>query len=429
VTDLDDLGARALLAPRRALADHLARRGGDALAAAALIGPDAIIRALDHAGLRDRGGEAFPTARRWRTVRDAGRADAIVAVAAGREPAAGKHQVLLDANPYVVLEGALVAALALDAPAIFVAIDTRDADTVEALGAAIAALGDAGFAAGCDVRVVDRVDVVRRDLRNVLVDDVETFAHVATVLTSGAEAFRAFGTVRAPGTMLFALAGDIAEPGVYELPLGTSLRVLVERLGGGPASGEAVKCVVPDGDAPVIRGDALDIALDVDAFAETGSALGSGAFTVHGTGVCALALARAHAALAHDEACPKCASCTRAIVSALTRIERHGDVVDVAMLHDALVAAASGACCDVPLRVQRVVGSLLREFPADLDTHLGLGTQPSCGLRHDLDVAVGPSSARRWHSRRGDARAVGRPVDLTRRTPAPAPARADADSR
>lgn len=390
MTDMDDLGARALLVPARSLDDYLARGGGDALLAASVIGADATIRELDHAGLRDRGGEGFPTGRRWRAVRDAGPVGAVAAIVAPRHLAATKHTALLDANPHAVIEGALVAASTLGARIVALAIDQRDVALVDSVDTAIAMWHDAGITAGCRLHTIDRAGVEGDAVEhNVLVDDVETFAHVTTVLAGGVERFRTRGTVRAPGTMLFALDGDVRRPGVYELPLGTPLRVLVERVGGGTASQLAVKCIVPDDHAPVLAAGDLDVGLDFDAFAEAGSDLGAGAFTVYATDVCAVSLARAYADAAHAVACPDCSPCTRAIAGALADVERAATLEQLGVLHDALLAASDGTCCGVPLGVQRRVASLLRHFPADLDVHLAAGGA-RCELRHDVDASGGP---------------------------------------
>jgi NADH-quinone oxidoreductase subunit F len=181
------------------------------------------------------------------------------------------------------------------------------------------------------------------------------------------------------------------------------LRVLVERVGGGTASQLAVKCIVPDDHAPVLPSGDLDVGLDFDAFAEAGTDLGAGAFTVYATDVCAVSLARSYADAAHAVACPDCSPCTRAIAGALADIERAATVEQLGVLHDALVAASDGTCCGVPLGVQRRVASLLRHFPPDLDAHLAAGGA-RCALRHDVDAPGGPIAPVVAIAPTGDAR-------------------------
>ncbi len=403
--------------------------GGQGLAAAASLGHEAVIREVEASGLRGRGGCGFPTGRKWRSVRDCGGGRRfVVANGVDGEPGTFKDRAILRANPYQVIEGLAIAAIAIGATEAYIAIKASYARERAGLERAAREMTAAGLLEGTPVRIVTGPDEYlfgeERALLEVieghdpfprvlpphrhglfatmpqrggeadlganptLVNNVETLAHASTILARGAAWFRSRGTARSPGTMVFTVVGDVARPGVHELPLGTPLRVLVEDLGGGTASGRPVKMVCSGVANGVMRAGALDLPMDFDGLANAAGGLGSGGFVVYGDDVCALAVARAYSNFLWIESCGQCPACklgTGAITSALAGFEAGGDAGQLAVLQRALNTVTDGRRCAIPVEEQQMVGSLLRTFPDDVLAHEGTG-HAHASLRHHIVV-------------------------------------------
>ncbi|MFP5255309.1 MAG: SLBB domain-containing protein, partial [Acidimicrobiia bacterium] len=287
------------------LAEYRERlQGGRALEVARKVEAAAVIDELDAAGLRGRGGAGFPTGRKWRTVLDS-RSDVVgttvVVNGAEGEPGTFKDRALLRANPYGVLEGALVAALVVGADTVVVALKATFTEELARVRAALAEMADAGWTDGLTVDVfegpseylygeetalleaiagrppfpriappyrrgVDEVvsepdeltsdsgqsagvEMATEEEGNVvpptLVDNVETLANVPLLVLKGSEWFRSVGTMESPGTIICTITGRVAHPGVAEVALGTTLREAITEVGGGVREGHEVRAVLP----------------------------------------------------------------------------------------------------------------------------------------------------------------------------------------
>jgi NADH:ubiquinone oxidoreductase subunit F (NADH-binding) len=221
-----------------------------------------LIRTLERSGLTGRGGGAFPTARKLRSVASAGRQAIVVVNAAEGEPLSGKDRLLLTVAPHLVLDGAALAAYAVGAQRIIVCVHDG-ADTAPHVEAAVAERIRARLApipievhrvpgryvASEETALVNHINggpakpmftpprpyERGADGRPTLVCNPETYAHIALIVRYGAEWFRACGTEEAPGTALFTVSGAVARPGVVEAPMGTTVADLL-RMAGGPAA-------------------------------------------------------------------------------------------------------------------------------------------------------------------------------------------------
>jgi NADH:ubiquinone oxidoreductase subunit F (NADH-binding) len=429
--------SRVLPAETQSLESSLARTGQQALARARALGSDGTLAELERAGLRGRGGGGFPTARKWRTVRDTrGTRKFVVVNGAEGEPGTFKDRSILRRDPYQVVIGAVIAARTIGARDIYLAVKESFVRECEALERAAEGLAAAGLLADLDVtiargpseylfgeekallEVIEGKDPLPRvlppfqhglfatapqlgwsasvaepgedpgDAANpTLVNNVETLAHATWILAQGADEFRSLGTEASPGTMVFTMCGDVASPGVFELPLGTSLRTLVERHAGGTASGRPVKLVCSGVASPVLRGDALDTPADFESLARAGAGLGSAGFIVYDTEVCALAVARVFSQFLSVESCGQCPPCklqSGEITNALERIERTGDAAQLSRIQRALVTVADGNRCFLAVEEQQVVSSVLRRFPEDVVAH----EEGRCRLRHDVELPL-----------------------------------------
>ena len=323
VSSLDDVRAEVGIAFERARA----------------LGPDGTIAELDAAGLRGRGGGGFPTGRKWRTVRDArGSRRYVVVNGAEGEPGTFKDRSIVRRNPYQVVAGAAIAAFTIGANDIYIGVKAAFVSELDALEQATRALAEANFLDDLDVtiargpdeylfgeekamlEVIEGNDPLPRVLppfqhglfatapqlgwtateaepgeaigdraNPTLVNNVETLAHVTWILAHDAAAFREVGTEKSPGTMVFTVCGDVAAPGVFELPLGTPVRVLIDEHAAGTASGRPVKMVFSGVANAVLTGDTLDTGADFESLALAGAGLGSAGFIVYDDATCTLA--------------------------------------------------------------------------------------------------------------------------------------------
>ncbi len=418
------------------LDEYLSGGGGQGISNARRRGPDAVLEEVANARLRGRGGAGFPTATKWRSVRDAPGTDKyVVANGAEGEPATFKDRTLMRFCPYEVIEGAAIAAHVVDAVGVYVVVKRSFTREVDRLRTAVSELESAGLVGDVPIEIVEGPDEylfgeetgaleviegndpLPRVLRPyqhglfatapqlgwvsheqspghagehtanpTVVSNVETLAHATWIMALGADEFRRVGTSTSPGTMPFTVCGDVGCPGVYELPMGTPLRALVDDFGAGVGEGRRVKMVLSGVANPVITADQLDTGMDFDAMAAIGTGLGSGGFAVYDDTVCAVAVARSYSRFLFVESCGQCPPCklgSGTITDILERIESgRGDAADIGSLQRALATVTDANRCYLGAEEQRVVGSLLDTFGSDFETHL-VGT---CDLRHDVLV-------------------------------------------
>ena len=405
--------------PVGTLADYLAIGGGAGLKRARERGPEWVIDRVQASGLRGRGGAGFPTGTKWAAVREATCPTTyVVGNAAEGEPGTFKDRYLIRRNPYQVLEGLLIAALAVGAGRAFVVIKRRFEEEIARLFVALEELRDAGMLGPTSVQLVlgpdeyllgeekAAIEVIergpplprifppyqvgpfaRRDSPNpTAMNNVETLAHVPEILRRGPEWFRSSGTATCPGTMVFTVCGDVRRPGVCELPLGITLRLLIDLVGGGVRPDRRVQAVIPGASGAVLTADELDTPLDFDSMRAAGSELGSGGFVVYDDSACVVAATLAFARFLSVESCGQCPACkqgTAAITESLERIERgDGSTRDIDTLLAKCGTVTGGQRCALPTGAAALVRSALTRFPVEFDEHLRM----PCPLRHDLPV-------------------------------------------
>jgi len=411
-----------LLIATPGLDDYEARGGGTGLRRAT--NPDAVISALDAAGLRGRGGAGFPTARKWQTVlnyRSARAPTTVVVNAAEGEPGSFKDRAILRANPYAVLEGALIAARTVGADRIIVATKRSFTTERQRLDHAIQEMRIAGWTNGVAVDVfagpshylygeetallevldgrapfprvappyrhgVDEVGDGTLDAAPVvmaspdhdspappsLVNNTETFAHVASVFAHDAGWFRAVGTRGSPGTMVFTVTGRVRHAGVAELALGTPVQDVIDTVGGGVTPGHTVTAMLSGVAHPFLPAARLATPASFEDLDAAGGGLGSAGFIVFDDEDDLVAVAAGVSRFLAVESCGQCTPCKQDGLAAASLLEKIGagataDEVDA--LADRVNTVADEARCFLAQQHQRVVGSLLRLFPDVLADH------------------------------------------------------------
>ena len=209
------------------------------------------------------------------------------------------------------------------------------------------------------------------------VNNAETLTTVAHILRHGADWFRSIGTADTPGTMVFTICGDVQTPGVYELPMGTTMRELVEVWGGGPRPGRKVKAIYSGVTNPVMTADRLDTPLDFGSMKKIGAGLGSGGYIVYDDTTCMVRVAYRYAEFLWLESCGQCTSCKdgghTATIHLKKLVEGKGDSVDVAAALQAAVKAPSGTRCFLPSELANIVPSTVDAYSDEFVAHYRRG--------------------------------------------------------
>jgi NADH:ubiquinone oxidoreductase subunit F (NADH-binding) len=398
------------------------------------LGPTGVTAMIAAAGLRGRGGAGFATGDKWRAAAatEAPRRY-VVANGYGADPAVLTDRTLLETDPYAVIEGAAIAAIAIDADEAFIAVRTEAVETIRRLEAAIGAAEEAGFI-GPDVLGTGRSltigvrpvqgaymlgeeTVLLKALEGkrgqpeqrppypaerglfgmpTVVQNVQTLAAVPWIVVNGPEAFAAIGSKASPGTILVAVRGP-AGAGIAEVPLGTPLRDIVA-LAGGPVSGasaggSALKAVLVGGPSGgLLPPDLLDTPYEFDALRQVGAHVGSGSVVAADQRACIVDLARLLTRFCADEACGKTIPCR----IGTRRISEIGDRIaigvprptDLQLLADLSADVIASALCDHERLATLPYASGMRYFRSELDDHILRSSCPA-GVCRPIAVAAG----------------------------------------
>jgi NADH-quinone oxidoreductase subunit F len=423
-------------APVESCAQYEALGGGRGISRAREIGSEETIREIERSGLRGRGGGGFPTGRKWRSVRDSpGTHHYVVCNGAEGEPGTYKDRAIMERNPYQVIEGMTIAAFAIGATETFIGLKasfTRQLDRVQQAAQEMTDAGILGdisvtIARGPDeylygeetalLEVIEGAEPLPRVMRPyehglfatmpqlgwqphsrerghphahmanpTLVNNVESLSHATWILKDGADEFRSLGTERSAGTIVYTLSGDVAYDGVYERPLGTPVRQLIDECAGGMIDGRPVKMVMSGVANPVLTAAGLDTPADFDTLAAVGAGLGSGGFVVYDDRMCAVAVAHEYSRFLYVESCGQCPPCkiqSGRITAALGHLQAHEDPTEqLPVLRRALDTVTDGNRCYLAVQEKIVVASLLQTFPDDVHAH----ENGTCTLRHDVIV-------------------------------------------
>jgi NADH-quinone oxidoreductase subunit F len=217
-----------------------------------------------------------------------------------------------------------------------------------------------------------------------LVNNVETLANVPHILAEGPEWLRANGTEGAPGTMVFTICGDVRHEGVFELPLGSPLRYLVEELAGGPPAGRTVKAIFPGASNTVIGAGQHDLPLDFDSMRQAGSGLGAGGFAVFDDSACMVQAAWRYSRFLFVESCGQCPACkfgTGEVTQTLATLEAGGGSDrDLELILVRARGSTGGQKCALPTGESLLMQSLVQAFQAEFASHIGR----SCPLPREL---------------------------------------------
>jgi NADH-quinone oxidoreductase subunit F len=421
--------------PLQTLDDYLRQGGGEGLEAARKVERDVVIAEVEASGLRGRGGAGFPTGTKWRTVWEHQSpvvATTVVVNAAEGEPGTFKDRTILRANPFHVLEGALIAAYAVGAKQVVFGMKQTFRREVDRVRAAIEEAYEAGWAdpdeveitifegpgeylygeetallesiagrypfpriappyrrgvlevvqnetdAASDSGLAAPVDMAGPEDQSMapptLVDNVETLANVPGIVAKGAGWFREYGTEKSPGTIVCTVTGTVQRPGVGEVPMATPLREVIEAISGGARYGHRIRAVLPGVANGLIAEDQLDTPVTYEALSEIGSGLGSAGFMVFDDSVDIAAVAAGVSRFLAVESCGQCTPCKQdglALSELMAKVCRsEARQHDLDEIAYRVTTVGDRARCYLALQHQAVLSSVVERFPNSLRAHL-----------------------------------------------------------
>ncbi len=387
--------------------------------------PEQLIDEIDRSGLRGRGGGGFPTGRKWRFVREQAEPMRYV-ICNGDEgdPGAFMDRMIMESLPFRLIEGVAIAAYAVGAEQAVVYVRNEYPLAVRRMNAALDAarrhgwLGDnvlgSGFAFDIELRegagafVCGEETALIQSLHGkrgnptlrppypaevglrgkpTLVNNVETYATVPWIIRRGASAFSAIGTKQSKGAKVFALAGKVKRGGLIEVPMGTTIRQIVEEVGGGVEAGRTFKAVQIGGPSGgCIPASMADIPVDYEALAEAGAMMGSGGLVVLDDRDCIVDIARYFLTFTQNESCAQCKPCfkgTKVMLKILDRIcTGQGTAADLEELEQLAHEVRDGSLCGLGRTAPNPILTTLKYFRAEYEAHIA-GRCPA-GVCRDL---------------------------------------------
>ncbi len=391
--------------------DYLARQGYRGLEMALNGAP--VIETILKSGLRGRGGAGFPTGRKWTLARAEKSLEKYV-VCNGDEgdPGAFMDRLVLEADPHRVIEGLAIAAYAVGASEGFLYIRAEYPMAVQNIRRAIAAaegkgyLGEnilnSGFSLHLEVRegagafVCGEETALIQSLEGkrgmpklrppypivqgyrgkpTVINNVETLAAVPWIIRHGDEAYAQYGTAKSKGTKVFALAGKIQRGGLIEVPMGITIREVVEEIGGGIRNGRKLKAVQMGGPSGGCIPERLaDTPIDYESLPKTGAIMGSGGMVVLDDQDCMVDIAKFFLQFTQAESCGKCTFCrigTKRMLEILERIcAGKGKAEDLETLETLADYVSRGSLCGLGQTAPNPVATTLRYFREEYEAHI-----------------------------------------------------------
>jgi NADH-quinone oxidoreductase subunit F len=399
LTDRSRAGAgrmlrRAGLVDPESIDSYREHGGFAALRRARELGPEGVIRELTNARLLGRGGAAFPTGRKWDSVAKApARPHYLVCNADESEPGTFKDRELLERDPFAVVEAMAIAAFATGCDKGYVFVRGEYPLARHRIEHAIAQTKAQGlldfdievrrgawaYICGEETALFNSIEGKRGEPRNkppfpveaglfgkpTLVNNVETLVNVLDIVVEGGAAFAATGTAGSTGTRLFCLSGHVREPGLYEVPMGTTLRALIDLAGGLPA-GRLLQAVLLGGAAgSFVTERQLDVALSFEGTRGIGATLGSGAVIVLDDTADLKQILLRIARFFRDESCGQCVPCRVGTVrqeEVLHRLLTDRQESDVALLSDIAQAMRDASICGLGQTAANAIASGLTQL-------------------------------------------------------------------
>ena len=375
--------------------------------------PEEVIQVIKDSGLRGRGGGGFPTGLKWSLAAQNDADQKYVCCNADEgDPGAFMDRSVLEGDPHSVLEAMAIAGYAIGATQGYIYIRAEYPIAVERLQIAIQQarelgllgknifdsgfdfdielrLGSGAFVCGEETSLLASIEGHRGEPRPrppypavkglygkpTILNNVETYANIAQIILHGAEWFQSIGTERSKGTKVFALGGKIKHTGLVEVPMGTTLREIVEEIGGGVSDGGKFKAAQTGGPSGgCIPAKFLDIEIDNDNLTEIGAMMGSGGLIVMDESTCMVDIAEFFLRFTVDESCGKCTACrigTKRLLEMLEKITSgRGEDGDIEKLESLCHYIKDNSLCALGQTAPNPVLSTLQYFRDEYVAHV-----------------------------------------------------------
>jgi NADP-reducing hydrogenase subunit HndC len=427
------LGSNGSIDPK-SIDDYLAIGGYSALAQVlSEMMPEQVLEEVKKSNLRGRGGGGFPTGRKWEGSRNAPDEIKYVIVNADEgDPGAYMNRSTLEGNPHSVLEGLIIGAYAIGAHEGYIYVRQEYPLAVENVGLAIqqaeayGLLGENILGSGFDFTVKvhqgagafvsgestalmtalegrvgePRPKYIRSNVKGLwnrpsVLNNVETWANVPLIINKGADWFTQFGTERSKGTKIFSLVGKVTNTGLVEVPMGTTLRDIIYKIGGGIPGGKRFKAVQTGGPSGgCIPEELLDLQVDFDELTKAGSMMGSGGMIVMDEDTCMVDVARYFINFLTDESCGKCVPCReglRQMHKILTNItEGKGREGDIELLEELSETAIEASLCALGKSAPNPILSTIRYFRDEYEAHIKEKRCPALSCKALISYYIDP---------------------------------------
>ena len=399
--------------------------------------PQQVIDVILASGLRGRGGAGFPTGRKW-SFAAANQADQkyVCCNADEGDPGAFMDRSVLEGDPHVVLEAMTIAGYAIGATQGYIYVRAEYPIAVHRLQIAIKQareygllgknifgtdfsfdidlrLGAGAFVCGEETALMTSIEGHRGEPRPrppfpavkglfqkpTILNNVETYANVPQIILTGAEWFSSMGTEKSKGTKVFALGGKINNTGLVEVPMGTTLREIVEEIGGGIPNGKKFKAAQTGGPSGgCIPAQYLDIPIDYDNLISIGSMMGSGGLIVMDEDTCMVDIAKFFLEFTVDESCGKCTPCrvgTKRLYEILDKITRgEATMEDLDKLEELCYYIKNNSLCGLGQTAPNPILSTLRYFRDEYVAHIKDKTCPAGVCKHLMKYTIDPDKCK-----------------------------------
>ena len=379
------------------------------------IPPQQVIDTVLASGLRGRGGAGFPTGKKWQFTADAVSPDGVKYVCCNADegdPGAFMDRSVLEGDPHTILEAMTIAGYAVGAHQGYIYVRAEYPIAVKRLETAIRQakeygllgknifdsgfdfdlelrLGAGAFVCGEETALMRSIEGHRGEPktrppfpavkglfdRPTLLNNVETYANITWIFNHGPEAYAAIGTETSKGTKVFALGGKITNTGLVEVPMGTTLRTVVEDIGGGVPGGKKFKAAQTGGPSGgCIPASLIDTPIDYESLSAIGSMMGSGGLIVMDEDNCMVDIAKFYLEFIVDESCGKCSPCrigTKRLLDLLTKItEGNGEPEDLDTIEELCHHIKQSALCGLGQTAPNPVLSTLTHFREEFEAHI-----------------------------------------------------------
>jgi len=375
--------------------------------------PEQIIADVECSGLRGRGGGGFPTGRKWRSCREAkGSPKYVICNGDEGDPGAFMDRAIMEGNPHSVIEGMVIGAYAIGSEQGYIYVRNEYPLSVERLKWAIEQAKELGLLGqnilgssfSFDIRInrgggafvcgestalmaslegrpgeprAKYIHTVESGFRGkpTNLNNVETWANVPHIINRGGQWFAGIGTEKSKGTKVFSLVGNVVNTGLVEVPMGISLRQIIDEIGVGIRDGKRFKAVQTGGPSGgCIPAEHLDARVDFDELTKLGSMMGSGGMIVMDEDTCMVRVARYFTEFLQKESCGKCTPCREGLAQMLYILDRitggEGEVGDVEELGTLAELLEGTALCALGKTAANPVLSTIRYFRDEYDAHI-----------------------------------------------------------